>query len=636
MKMKRKLILSLLAMLLPISAWCADGDTFEYTSGNTKFYFRVISEDSKTVELFKGNYKAAVESATGGALETTITVPSIAVNNTTNYSVTKIGKFAFYQCIRVLNVELPEGITDIDEYGFENAVQLGSVTIPTTVTSIGDNAFNGCALSSVTLPNGLQSIGLWAFGSCPLSAIEIPASVTSIDEYAFSDNNQLTSISVASGNPNYNSTGDCNAIIKTATNELIVGCKSTVIPNTVISIGNGAFKGAGITGTFSIPNSVTTIGLAAFQSNNISTLEIPASVNDIGQSAFADSYTSVSVAPGNEAYKTVNNCIIHKLLDRLESVGKNVTSIPDGVRVIGSSVFSNSSISSIEIPSTVKEIGGNAFEYCENLASVTLNEGLTLIGEFAFSNCSALHNLTIPTTVKTIGYHALNETGYSFSGEKSLALSIPYTLNIDPISSQDILGFYTYYNYVTVTPYVKPAKEFTSFACPQDVDFSGATGLKAYVASGFDASAKKVSLKEVTSAKAGEGIIIQATAGTKYDLALATASDNGTNLLVGVTADTAIEPTDCSNTNFLLSDGQFLKAQAGTLANGKAYLQLPTSATARAKSLGITTEGDVTGIINIDLDEEGDGMIYDLNGRRISETATKGIYVKNGKKVIIK
>ena len=103
-----------------------------------------------------------------------------------------------------------------------------------------------------------------------------------------------------------------------------------------------------------------------------------------------------------------------------------------------------------------------------------------------------------------------------------------------------------------------------------------------------------------------------------------------------MTADTNINATEGSNTNFILVNQTFNKLTgAGTLANGKAYLQLPTAA-ARAKSLGITTEGDVTGIINIDLDEEGDSMIYDLNGRRISENATKGIYVKNGKKVIIK
>ena len=78
MKMKRKLILSLLAMLLPISAWCADGDTFEYTSGNTKFYFRVISEDSKTVELYRGWQSAAVVNALNefGDLDNSITVPS--------------------------------------------------------------------------------------------------------------------------------------------------------------------------------------------------------------------------------------------------------------------------------------------------------------------------------------------------------------------------------------------------------------------------------------------------------------------------------------------------------------------------------------------------------------------------------
>ena len=485
-------------------------------------------------------------------------------------------------------------------------------------------------MNSITLNSGLQTIGEGAFDECAITSIEIPSTVTSIGVNPVSHNNKLTSITVAAGNTVYYS-GDSNAIIETATNNLIAGCKNTVIPATTKTIGTGAFQGAGIAGAVSIPEGVTTVGFYAFRSNDISTLEIPASLEVIYQGALENSFNLVSVAAGNKRYESMDNCIIEKDIKRLIAAGKNVSSIPSGVKNIGAGAFAYSSITSIEIPASVTQISAEAFCQCYDLSSVVLNEGLVNIETRAFVYCQALHEITIPTSVTSIGENAFNYTGYLTSSNKEFTLYIPYTLNIN--ASSNVFGSP---KYATVIPYVKPAKEYTSFACPQDVDFSGATGLKAYVASGFDASAKKVSLKEVTSAKAGEGIIIQATAGTKYDLALATASDNGTNLLVGVTADTAIEPTDGSNTNFLLSDGQFLKAQAGTLANGKAYLQLPTSATARAKSLGITTEGDVTGIINIDLDEEGDGMIYDLNGRRISETATKGIYVKNGKKVIIK
>jgi hypothetical protein len=111
------------------------------------------------------------------------------------------------------------------------------------VTSIGDDAFNGCS---------------------DLSSIDIPNSVTNIGGTAFQDCSGLTSIVVEAGNTVYDSRNNCNAIIKTETNELIVGCKNTVIPNTVTSIGGSAFSGCSGLTSIDIPNSVTSIGNLAF------------------------------------------------------------------------------------------------------------------------------------------------------------------------------------------------------------------------------------------------------------------------------------------------------------------------------------------------------------------------------------
>ena len=144
---------------------------------------------------------------------------------------------------------------------------LTSITIPNSVTSIGSSAFFSCSgLTSVTIPNSVTSIGNYAFATCSgLTSVTIPNSVTSISDGAFNSCSGLTSISVESGNTVYDSRGNCNAIVKTSKNELVVGCKNTVIPNSVTSIGSYALACSGLT-SVTIPNSVTSIGIEAFYS----------------------------------------------------------------------------------------------------------------------------------------------------------------------------------------------------------------------------------------------------------------------------------------------------------------------------------------------------------------------------------
>ena len=152
----------------------------------------------------------------------------------------------------------------------------GNVVIPTSVTynnrtykvtSIGNNAFINCVnLTSIAIPNTVTSINSLSFGACnSLTSITIPKSVTFIHERAFSPCSNLTSIIVESENTKYDSRGNCNAIIETSTNTLILGCKNTVISTTVTSVGNGAFFYCSGLTSVTIPNSVTSIGYSAFK-----------------------------------------------------------------------------------------------------------------------------------------------------------------------------------------------------------------------------------------------------------------------------------------------------------------------------------------------------------------------------------
>ena len=169
------------------------------------------------------------------------------------------------------------------------------------VTSIGDWAFFGCSgITSLTIPDSVTVIGYYAFLGCiGITSLTIPDSVTSIGDWAFASCSDLERITVDSHNVNYDSRGDCNAIIETATNTLIAGCKNTTIPKSVTSIGDSSFYGcSGIT-SLTIPDSVTVIGNEAFE--------------DCDALTEIKSFAIVPPTCGNRAFDNINKeeCILY-------------------------------------------------------------------------------------------------------------------------------------------------------------------------------------------------------------------------------------------------------------------------------------------------------------------------------------
>lgn len=225
-------------------------------------------------------------------------------------SVTHFGGNAFSGCTNLTSINVCEGNLVYHSAGnciIETAsktliIGCKSSEIPTdrSVTKIGTYAFSDCiGLTDITIPSCVTSIEKWAFSYCTdLTNIIIPESVTCIGKGAFSNCSSLIRIYVTNGNPVYHSVGNC--LIETASKTLIAGCKNSTIPTdgSITSIGDSAFEGCSGLTNITISNSVTIIGDSAFYDcPDLTCITIPDSVIIIGSDAFSSctGLTSITI-----------------------------------------------------------------------------------------------------------------------------------------------------------------------------------------------------------------------------------------------------------------------------------------------------------------------------------------------------
>lgn len=391
-----------------------------------------LNSDTKTAEVVK--YLSKKYSGD-------FVIPSSVTVEGIKYKVTSVGASAFTGCSDLTSITIPSSVTTIGKRAFESCTALTSVTIPDGVTSIGDMAFYYCiGLTSITIGKNVETIYHETFGGCNLKKVDINSSAIVSKDYKLTSLNYYFGYQVEEY--------IIGESIKSIGNYAFFSCeklKTVYIPNSVTTLGDYVFRGCFALTSITVPNSVTNMGEgvfflcenlsfinmstslttiekeAFFKCKGLTSIDIPNSVTEIRESAFAEceKLSSITVPDGvnigEKAFdKTAwyinqpNGVVylgkhLYTYKDSYNMPENTSIDIKEGTCSIAEYAFQFcDNIVSITIPNSVKRIGKGAFQGCNSLTSITLPNSVSSIGSFAFSGCSALLSIAIPNSVTTI------------------------------------------------------------------------------------------------------------------------------------------------------------------------------------------------------------------------------------------
>ncbi len=567
------------------------------------------------------------------------TIKKIIIEN----GVTNICRFAFSGCTSLTSITIPNSVTSIGESAFSTCSALTSVIIPNSVKTIGSSAFSGCSsLASITISNSVTRIGMSAFKGCKeLSTRDVPnASNCDFDwETLFSGTKWYSDAG------DYVYLGDCLCRYR--------GKETNItIKNGERKIWGGAFANSGIT-SITIPDGVTTIGPQSFYlCYGLTSVTIPQSVTTIGSQAFYQcislSYIEfpnpsscdfdVSMFYGTKWFTDANAASDYVYLGDciLKYNGKDKTAkIKNGTKKILEDAFKEcSALTSIEIPNSVTNIGSGAFSGCSGLTSIIIPESVIDIGDKAFWGCSKPTSITIPKSVTSIG-------SYAFSSAKFRNIVIkaktPPSGEYNAFSNQS-------YNHTTLMipegcwdAYAYSDGHWCNFINIREMAYNEAnlTNSKAYM---------------MKSATEGSYLF--------YD---------SVNDCVGNLNETALDDTEENNTwmtveiegkHYVYNLGAKKFLVSGKGKNGYSLSDTPVSIDIEdGKDAIVIGKGKefymvindklnvdeglesqiiaTTGIKGISVDANQPTVTYNVNGQLVPNN-TKGLHIRNGKKVVVK
>lgn len=654
----KKLIIVAFLLCGFMQAWA---DTWIDDEGVTWYFY----------DMYDGDAYIYRSSKTSGEL----IIPSKVYAGDKEYNVTEIRGFEDYTDLT--SVTIPEGVTHIDSEAFYGCTNLATINFPSSIISVGESAFSGTSFlrnqsglvyigkvayryvgsmpenTSIVIKEGTVQLGEDVFYGCSnLTSIYIPSSVTSFGEFSFFGCNGLTKVIISDLRawlsivfPDDDYSTNANPLMYAHHLYIDENTEITdlVIPEGITTINQHAFHGCSGLRSITFPSTLTSIGDCAFNGcTNLTDFIFPESLEKIGVWAFygCASLTSVTIPPsitgiGDQAFNGAKN-IKKVVIPDLASWCKMDFVDSANPMAISNCFYSDedTKVTDLVIPAGVVSIGQAAFHCCSELISVNLPKGLKSIGRNAFAECKAIEKIySYEPIPPALGYDAFrnvyNATLYVPYGCKDAYVAKGWSFKIIEMDPEEI----------TFSLSTLGKQTFTS---AYDLDFSGTTGVKAYIVSDYNPETGKLLFTQVDEVPAGTGLYLKGDPGD-YAIPVKETSKTYSNLLVGLIEDTEVKPVSGNNTNFILANGKYgvsfyTLSKAGTITAGKAYLSLPTSSVENlSKEITFVFEDEeATGISQIPSLLVDDNF-YSIDGHVIKGKPTmKGLYIHKGKKVVIK
>lgn len=345
-------------------------------------------------------------------------------------NVTEIADMAFYYNEELRSLTLPNGLKKIGESAFWNASKLQTVELPESLTEIGETAFRQSGLTSITIPGDVKRIGTGAFAACEnLEKVSVAPGVETIGSEAFTGCTKLTEATLTSS-------------VTTIEGGAFCGCKAlqTISGGALIQfIGENAFMNCENLEELNISPNLTEIQGHAF--DGCKTLKrVSPSAEQKGVSLPLVKYI------GERAFNVCKAIPSFSLGDSLETVGDyafastSVTSMyfPDTVKQIGiNPMWMNYAILSVHLSKSLTEIPQGMFAQATRIQTLTIPQGVRSIGTQAFHGNVALAALKLPDGLERIGANAF--------GNAMLLLEIPASVTeiADDAFSEAVVEFYT-------------------------------------------------------------------------------------------------------------------------------------------------------------------------------------------------